>query len=205
MCCEQPPQLTVANGHDLTPKISPHCGRSFDAITRERLLEGVLLPHSNFPRSNNENMTDMIDFQDAFRIHMGTWDEMAVRATKVRMMVFVEEQGVPLVLECDSFDAVSRHVLAVDTNGNTIGTGRLLPDGHVGRMAVLPEWRGKGVGAALLRKLMESARENGVQQLALNAQIRAVPFYTRFGFVPVGSEFVEAGILHLAMIRDLRG
>ncbi len=150
-------------------------------------------------------MTAMIDFQDAFHIHVGTWNEMGKRARQVRKTVFVDEQGVPLDLECDSFDAVSQHVLAVDTNENAIGTGRLLPDGHVGRMAVLPEWRGKGVGAALLRKLMVSARENGVQQLALNAQICAVPFYTRFGFVPMGSEFIEAGILHLVMIRNLRG
>ncbi len=150
-------------------------------------------------------MTAIIDFKGAFHIHVGTWDDMAERASLVRMLVFVNEQCVPPDLECDSFDAVSQHILAVDTNGNAIGTGRLLPDGHVGRMAVLPEWRGKGVGAALLRKLMEFARESGAQHLALNAQIRAVPFYTRFGFVPVGSEFVEAGILHLAMIHDLRG
>jgi predicted GNAT family N-acyltransferase len=149
-------------------------------------------------------MTDRTDFKSTFHIQIGTWDEMAERAMQVRMMVFVNEQGVPLDLESDSFDGASRHVLAVDTNGKAIGTGRLLPDGHVGRLAVLPEWRGKGVGAALLGKLMVSAREHGVQQLALNAQTRAISFYTRFGFVPVGSEFVEAGILHLAMICDLR-
>lgn len=150
------------------------------------------------------HMTDLINFQGTFHIHVGTWDEMGEQARSVRMKVFVVEQGVPQDLEWDSFDAASQHVLAVDTNGNSIGTGRLLPDGHVGRMAVLPEWRGKGVGAAVLRKLMVSARENGVQHLALNAQIHAIPFYTRFGFVPVGSAFVEAGILHLAMICDLR-
>jgi predicted GNAT family N-acyltransferase len=152
----------------------------FEVIILERLLESV------------------------FHIQVGTWDDMAERARPVRMKVFVDEQGVPLELEWDSFDAVSQHALAVDSNGNAIGTGRLLPDGHVGRMAVLPEWRGKGVGAAILRKLMVSARENGLQQLALNAQIQAVPFYTRFGFVPVGSEFIEAGIPHLVMICDLR-
>ncbi len=118
-------------------------------------------------------------------------------------MVFVKEQGVPVALECDSFDAVSQHVLAVDSNGKAIGTGRLLPDGHVGRMAVLPEWRSKGVGTALLGTLIEAAEENGVQKLALNAQMGAVAFYARFGFAPVGSEFIEAGILHIAMIRHI--
>ncbi len=145
----------------------------------------------------------MNDYTKTFNIHVGSWKDVSDRAMQVRMMVFVKEQGVPVALECDSFDAVSQHVLAVDRNGKAIGTGRLLPDGHVGRMAVLPEWRSKGVGTALLGTLIEAAEENGVQKLALNAQMGAVAFYARFGFAPVGSEFIEAGILHIAMIRHI--
>ena len=145
----------------------------------------------------------MNDCTKTFNIHVGSWKDVSDRAMQVRMMVFVKEQGVPVALECDSFDAVSQHVLAVDRNGKAIGTGRLLPDGHVGRMAVLPEWRSKGVGTALLGTLIEAAEENGVQKLALNAQMGAVAFYARFGFAPVGSEFIEAGILHIAMIRHI--
>ena len=148
-------------------------------------------------------MTNMNDFTKTFNIHVGSWNDVSDLAMQVRMRVFVKEQGVPVALECDPFDAISQHVLAVDRNGKAIGTGRLLPDGHVGRMAVLPEWRSKGVGTALLETLIEAAEDNGVQKLALNAQLGAVAFYARFGFAPVGSVFVEAGILHIAMIRHI--
>ena len=148
-------------------------------------------------------MTNVNEFRDAFNVLVGSWNDMSERAMQVRMTVFVKEQGVPVALECDSFDAVSQHALAFDRNGKVIGTGRLLPDGHIGRMAVLPEWRGQGVGTALLGKLIETAEAHGVQTLALNAQVGAVAFYARFGFLPIGSEFVEAGILHIAMIRHL--
>jgi predicted GNAT family N-acyltransferase len=148
-------------------------------------------------------MDIMNDFTNTFHIHVGSWNDISERAMQVRMMVFVKEQGVPVALERDSFDLVSQHVLAFDRNGKTIGTGRLLHDGHIGRMAVLPEWRGKGVGTALLGKLIETAEAHGVQKLALNAQLGAVAFYARFGFLPVGSEFIEAGILHITMIRHL--
>jgi predicted GNAT family N-acyltransferase len=128
---------------------------------------------------------------------------VAERAAPVRVTVFVHEQGVPADLECDAFDAVSRHALALDAQGRPIGTGRLLPDGHIGRMAVLQAWRGRGVGAALLLRLLQAAREDGVQRVALNAQVRAVGFYSRYGFAPEGAEFFEAGIAHLAMVRHL--
>jgi predicted GNAT family N-acyltransferase len=78
-----------------------------------------------------------------------------------------------------------------------------LPDGHVGRMAVLPEWRGKGVGTALLSHLIEDAREQGMNQLVLNAQTSACDFYRRFHFEAEGEEFIEAGIPHVRMTRTL--
>jgi predicted GNAT family N-acyltransferase len=91
--------------------------------------------------------------------------------------------------------------LASGPDNEPLGTGRLLPDGHIGRMAVLAAWRGKGVGTALLYHLLEAARQRGMSQLALNAQTSAVPFYRRFGFIPEGGEFVEAGIPHVRMVR----
>jgi predicted GNAT family N-acyltransferase len=81
-----------------------------------------------------------------------------------------------------------------------IGTGRLLPDGHIGRMAVLADWRGKGVGRALLERLLEEARLQSCA-LALHAQTHASGFYRRFGFVEEGPEFMEAGIPHRTMVR----
>ena len=84
-----------------------------------------------------------------------------------------------------------------------VGTGRLLPDGHVGRMAVLRDWRGRGVGSAILSALVDRAAARGMGRLVLNAQTHAVPFYARHGFAAFGEEFMEADIPHIAMAREL--
>jgi predicted GNAT family N-acyltransferase len=139
----------------------------------------------------------------SFRVRAAGWetDRDALRA--VRHAVFVIEQGVPEALEWDASDPVSRHALAVDGEGRAIGTGRLLPDGHIGRVAVLPAWRGCGVGAELLRHLVDEARGRGLREVVLNAQTHAMGFYGRLGFVPSGEPFDEAGIPHREMRRAL--
>lgn len=138
-----------------------------------------------------------------FGVEAGSWDELREAACVVREAVFVVEQKVPREIELDEHDAASRHVLARDGDGSPIGTGRLLPDGHIGRMAVLAEWRGKGVGRALLERLLEEAAGLGMRHLALHAQTQATGFYRRFGFVEEGPEFMEAGIPHRTMVRSL--
>ena len=75
-----------------------------------------------------------------------------------------------------------------------MGTARLLPDGHIGRMAVLKEWRNRGIGALMLRGLIERAKQRGDREVALSAQVHAVPFYRAHGFVEEGDEYLEAGI-----------
>ncbi|MEK7303034.1 MAG: GNAT family N-acetyltransferase, partial [Pseudomonadota bacterium] len=80
------------------------------------------------------------------------------------------------------------------------GTARLLPDGHIGRMAVLREWRGKGVGSAMLQRILEESSHRGMQKAMLNAQMAAIKFYEKFGFQVSGEEFMEAGIPHIKMI-----
>ena len=102
-------------------------------------------------------------------------------------------------IELDEFDPLSLHALAVDGQGRVVGTGRLLPDGHIGRMAVLREARGRGVGSALLRSLMQAARARGDREVALSAQTHAIPFYERFGFVAEGGQYDDAGIPHRRM------
>lgn len=138
-----------------------------------------------------------------FGIDAGGWPELASGGRAVREAVFVQEQKVPRELEIDAHDAQSRHVLACDAEGNPIGTGRLLPDGHLGRMAVLAKWRARGVGRALFERLLEEAAAAGMTRLALHAQTTALGFYRRFGFVEDGPEFVEAGLPHQAMRRTL--
>ena len=139
-----------------------------------------------------------------FRIRLCDWKEARVEALSIRELVFVREQGVPLELELDEWDAPSDHALAVSALCTAVGTGRLLPDGHIGRMAVLKDWRGQGIGAALLQTLMELARERGHTRARLNAQASAIGFYRRYGFETVGSEFMDAGIAHVLMQRELK-
>lgn len=131
------------------------------------------------------------------------WARARAAARPVREAVFVHEQGVPLALEYDEHDPVCDHALALDTDGTPIGTGRLLPDGRIGRMAVLPTARGRGVGAAILACLVARARERGMTEVVLSAQTHAVPFYARFGFVAEGEPYEEAGMPHVKMRRSL--
>jgi predicted GNAT family N-acyltransferase len=120
----------------------------------------------------------------------------------LREEVFIREQSVPASLERDEFDPRSRHVVAT-ADDRPIGTGRLTPDGHIGRMAVLRSWRRMGVGSALLTRLLDIARDLGMRRVMLNAQLHAMPFYLRHGFEAEGGEFLEAGIRHRRMRRDL--
>jgi predicted GNAT family N-acyltransferase len=140
---------------------------------------------------------------DAISIRIVAWPEARTDAMRVREAVFVVEQGVPPEIELDEWDPQCDHALAIEPGGQTVGTGRLLPDGHIGRMAVLGDWRGRGVGGAILAALVARAAARGMRRLVLNAQTHAVPFYARYGFVAFGDEFMEADIPHVAMARDL--
>ncbi|HEX4584020.1 MAG TPA: GNAT family N-acetyltransferase [Burkholderiaceae bacterium] len=141
--------------------------------------------------------------QEPIRIKLGSWDELGDEARRIRLEVFVTEQGVPLDMEIDAMDPVSVHALALRSAAGALGTGRLLPDGHIGRMAVARDARGQGVGAALLQRLMQAARQAGHRQVELFAQVHAQHFYEQFGFVAVGEPFDDCGILHITMRATL--
>lgn len=136
-------------------------------------------------------------------IRLGTWDELREAASRIRFTVFVDEQKVPVEIELDEWDARCLHALALDATGAAVGTGRLLPDGHIGRMAVLSDARGTGAGMALLQALMRAARERGHVEAVLSAQTHAVAFYRKAGFVEEGAVYEEAGIPHVDMRRRL--
>ena len=140
----------------------------------------------------------------SFSVRVCNWDEARPEARLIRELVFVHEQGVPLALEWDEHDPQCDHALAVAADGAVVGTGRLLPDGHIGRMAVLKAWRAQGVGALLLQALIGQARQRRHARVCLNAQTYAAGFYRRYGFEISGPEFMEAGIAHVPMQRDLR-
>lgn len=131
-------------------------------------------------------------------VRLAAWaqDEAALRAVRTR--VFIEEQHVPEELEWDELDPRCVHVVAL-ADDVAVGTGRLTPDGYIGRMAVLPEWRDRGVGARLLETLLDVSRKRGDLVCRLYAQISAMDFYRRFGFEAEGEEFMDAGIPHRTM------
>lgn len=137
-------------------------------------------------------------------LRVGAWDELAASCSLVRDAVFVTEQGVPVELEHDGKDPDCLHVLAFLPGGEAVGTGRLLPDGHIGRLAVMADWRGRGVGGAMLALLIEEARECGHGKVAVNAQVSARRFYQGFGFQEVGERFIEAGLSHQSMELGLQ-
>ncbi|OZI41385.1 GNAT family N-acetyltransferase [Bordetella genomosp. 5] len=137
------------------------------------------------------------------RVVLGTWDRLRDDASAVRFEVFVQEQAVPPEIELDDDDAVSVHAVAYDANDRVLGTGRLLPDGHIGRMAVRKIARGAGVGGQILDALIEQGHGDGHRMLVLHAQSHAKGFYEAHGFQADGDEFMEAGIPHVVMTREL--
>ena len=139
----------------------------------------------------------------AFRVEAVDYESALPDLRRVRETVFVQEQNVPLALEWDELDPSCRHVLARDAQGQPIGTGRLTPQHTIGRMAVLADWRGRGVGDALLLALIDEARRLGWREVSLHAQVSAIGFYARHGFLPYEARFVEAGIDHQSMRRLL--
>lgn len=137
------------------------------------------------------------------RVVTGDWDSLREDAQRLRVEVFVIEQGVPIELEWDESDTVSIHAVAYDEDNQAVATGRLLPDGHIGRMAVNYSMRGRGLGTLVLQALLEQARREGHQHLILHAQTQATGFYVRQGFVEEGEQFMEAGIAHVKMVFQL--
>ncbi len=133
------------------------------------------------------------------KIVIGDWDSVREHAQALRIEVFVVEQGVPVELEWDEADEVSIHAVAYDDEGQPVATGRLLPDGHIGRMAVRKSARGQGIGSEVLRALLDEARRLGHDALVLHAQTHATAFYLQHGLMPEGDEFIEAGIPHRRM------
>lgn len=137
-----------------------------------------------------------------FRIDLLTWEKAREHAAPIRFAVFVEEQGVPREIELDEMDDACVHAVAFEDHV-AVGTGRLLPDGHIGRMAVLRQWRGRGIGSRILERLMEQARSRGDREVVLAAQVKAAAFYRAHGFVEEGADYREAGIPHRNMRRRL--
>jgi predicted GNAT family N-acyltransferase len=137
------------------------------------------------------------------RVELMDWEKAQPVAGPLRFAIFVGEQNVPSGIELDDMDAKCMHAVAYDVDNKAIGTGRLLPDGHIGRMAVVKEWRRRGIGAEIMAALMSEARKRGHKEVVLSAQLQAAEFYRELGFVAEGKVYPEAGILHQKMVRKL--
>lgn len=120
----------------------------------------------------------------------------------IRESVFINEQGISPEIDFDGLDGSAIHAL-VSIDGKPVGTGRMLKDGHIGRVAVLSEFRGQGLGAKIVLSLIDEATIQGYERVYLGAQKQAIDFYVKLGFSPFGEEFVEAGIVHLSMDKSL--
>lgn len=138
-----------------------------------------------------------------FTVSLISWHDGEPLLRAIRDTVFIREQGVPEALEWDGLDNDCRHALAISRNGDAIGSGRILQNGHIGRIAVLPAWRKQKVGTALMEALLDEARSRRYTQVDVDAQTYAIPFYHTFGFVEYGEEFLDAALPHKKMKLQL--
>ncbi|HSI27838.1 MAG: GNAT family N-acetyltransferase [Methylophilus sp.] len=120
----------------------------------------------------------------------------------IRQRVFIEEQQVPVALEWDASDKTATHLLAT-VDSLPAACARVLLDGHIGRMAVLPQYRRKGVGETLLREALQICRKLKVTHARLSAQTHAINFYARAGFVVSSEPYLDANIMHVDMQLEL--
>ena len=139
-----------------------------------------------------------------FTVHLISWHDGEPLLRSIRDKVFIQEQKVPAELEWDGSDATCHHALALSANGEAIGCGRITPKGHIGRVAVLPEWRGKRIGTAILELLVDYARSQNYAKVELNAQVQAIQLYKKFGFEAKGKIFMDANIPHRKMTLQLK-
>ncbi|MEW5905073.1 MAG: GNAT family N-acetyltransferase [Pseudomonadota bacterium] len=138
-----------------------------------------------------------------FTVSLVSWHDGEPLLRAIRTAVFIGEQGVPEALEWDEHDETCRHALALSLSGEAVGCGRILPNGHIGRIAVMPAWRKQKVGTAIMEALLNEARSRGYHGVDVDAQVHAVPFYEGFGFDKQGEPFMDAGIPHIKMTLRL--
>ena len=139
----------------------------------------------------------------SFRVELKDWEAARPTAAPLRYGVFMEEKYALPGIELDDLDAQCVHALAIDEAGPTVATGRLQPDGQIGRMAVLKDWRRRGVGEAIIKELVEEARRRGYKEVSLTAPLQAAEFYRNLGFLADGKVQKEAGILQQKMRKEL--
>ena len=142
-----------------------------------------------------------MDSPENLQISLADWERNSAAIRGVRNTVFSAEQGISETLDFDGRDQECVHVLAQIGESEIVGTARMLPDGHVGRIAVHKQWRGQGVGTQLVEYLAAVARDRSFAEIYLHSQVQAAEFYSGLRFVARGETFMEAGIEHVLMVR----
>lgn len=137
------------------------------------------------------------------RVEITGWDEAQKSAGPLRFAAFFEPDARPGV-EVDAQDPQSVHAVAYNDGGKAVGTGRLLPDGQIGQLAVAKEWRRLGVGAALIEALVREAMKHGYADVTITAPLQAAEFYRAQGFAAEGKVFKEGNVLQQKMRKALR-
>lgn len=152
---------------------------------------GIIIKVPGIKNKMNELNAKIVDYKNHhFQIH------------HVRNEVFIDEQKVPEGIEMDGLDSVAKHALVLDGD-KAIGTGRILPDGHIGRIAVKKQYRGRGIGENIMGKLIDFAGNLPLSEVWLSSQYHARGFYQKLGFIETGDIYQEAGIDHIKMKKKL--
>ena len=185
--------------------------RGMDLLNTVELTYVFADPATQTPKPLPQQLRDVLTAFEAggevVSLRSGSWNDLGRDAERLRMAVFVREQGVPREIEIDEFDPIARHVVLFNAVNLPVATGRLVSDApgvaRVGRMAVDRNVRGGRWGRMVLDSLVDAARDRGDKEVVLHAQRHAEAFYLRAGFTPVGEPYEEAGIPHITMRRAL--
>jgi YbgC/YbaW family acyl-CoA thioester hydrolase len=185
--------------------------RGEELLATGELLYVFTTPHATASQPVPEVLRQALDAFEArepmIELHAGRWDDLEPLAMPLRETVFSHEQHVPLEILSDENDAAAFHVALTNRLGVALATGRLvfLPEqrGQIGRMAVLQALRSQKLGEQVLLRLLQHARHQGLTDVMLHAQVTAIPFYVRHGFVVRGEVFHEAGLAHQTMVLAL--
>ena len=185
--------------------------RGMDLLNTVELVYVFADPTTQTPKPLPQELRDVLTAyeagQEVVSLRSGSWNELSRDAERLRLAVFVREQGVPREIEIDALDPVARHVVLFNALNQPVATGRLVTDapgaGRIGRMAVDRSVRGGRWGRMVLDSLIEAARERGDKEVVLHAQRHAEVFYLRAGFTVVGEPYEEAGIPHITMRKSL--
>lgn len=141
-------------------------------------------------------------FKHNIKIRIASWDSDQDSLARIRRLVFIEEQNVPEDMEWDEYDDSATHFL-ISLDNKVIATARLKTDGQIGRMAVLAEYRNKGIGSKLLQYVLLVAKQQKLKNVYLHAQVSAIAFYKKHGFTTCGHVFYEANIPHREMSKKI--